>query len=63
MFIIFHVLYYALYLLSFSEKELNIDGKKHELKKEENNNIGATNVEREKEKRIGLVIRLKQYPM
>jgi len=38
-----------LYLLSFSEEELNIDGKKQELKKEENNNTKVTNAERERE--------------
>ena len=39
--------YIALYFLLFSENEINIDGKKHELKKEESNNIGATNAKRE----------------
>jgi len=37
-----------LYLLSFSIEELNIDGKKQELKKEENNNTGETNERRER---------------
>jgi len=32
-----------LYLISFLGEELNIDGKKEELKKEKNNNSGATN--------------------
>jgi len=32
-----------LYLLSFLGEKLNIDGKKQQLKKEENNNTGATN--------------------
>ena len=47
--IICHLLYFTLYLLSFSEEELNIDGKKQELKKEENNNTKVTNAERERE--------------
>ncbi len=50
MFIIFHFLYFALYILSFSEEELDIDGKKKEFKKDENNNTVATNAEREREK-------------
>jgi len=37
-----------LYLPSFSREELNIDGKKQELKKEENNNTGKTNEKRER---------------
>jgi len=37
-----------LYLLSFSGKELNIDGKKQEFKKEENNNTGETNAKRKR---------------
>jgi len=40
----------------FSENEISIDGKKHELKKERSNNIGATNAKRER--RTGLVIPL-----
>ena len=48
MFIVFHVLHSALYLLLFSENELSIDGKKHELKKEGCNNIGETNEKRER---------------
>jgi len=47
MFISFDVLYSTLYLFSFSEDELNIDDKKKELKKE-NNNIGVKNEERER---------------
>ena len=47
MFIVFHLLH-SLYLLLFSENELIIDGKKHELKKEGINNIGETNVKRER---------------
>ena len=47
MLIVFHVLHSALHILLFSENELCIDGKKHELKKEESNNIGATNAKRE----------------
>ena len=40
--------YSALYFLLFSENEISIDGKKHELKKEKRNNIGAlTNAKRE----------------
>ena len=50
MFIVFHVLYFALYLLYFSRKELSIDGKKHELKKEENNNNGATKCKLKRER-------------
>ena len=49
MFIVFYVLHSALCLLLFSENELGIDGKKHELKKEGSNNIGATNAKRERE--------------
>ena len=49
MFIALHVLYSALYILSFSENELNIDGKKHELKKEESNNSGAEKCELKRE--------------
>ena len=56
MFIVFHVLHSALYLFLFSENEISIDGKKHELKKEKRNNIGATNAKRER--RTGLVILL-----
>lgn len=56
MFIIFHVLYSSLYLLSFSEEKFSIDGKKQELEKEENNNTRATNAEREREERTRLVI-------
>ena len=37
------------YLFFSSENELSIDGKKHKLKKEESNNIGATNVKKERE--------------
>ena len=48
--------YTALYFLLFSENEISVDGKKHELKKEESNNIGATNAKRER--RTGLVIPL-----
>ena len=48
MFIVFHVLHSAFYLLFLSENELSIDGKKHELKKEGRNNIGATNAKRER---------------
>ena len=49
MFIVFHFLQFTLYLLLFSENELSIDGKKQELKKEGINNIGVTNVKRERE--------------
>jgi len=38
-----------MYFILFSEKELSIDGKKQELKKEENNNTGMTNAKRERE--------------
>ena len=51
MFIIFNPLYFELYLLSFSEEEVSIDGKKKTLKKEENNNNGVMNVEREGEEK------------
>jgi len=51
-FIVFHGLHSALYLLLFSEKELNIDGKKQELKKEENNNAGAKNKKRERRESV-----------
>ena len=50
MFIIFHILDFVLYPLSFSEEELSIDGKKQEMKKEEYNNTGPTNVEGERER-------------
>ena len=50
MFIVFHVLHCALYILLFSKNEFNIDGKKQELKKEaESNNTGSTNAKRERQ--------------
>ena len=51
-FIVFHVLHAALYLLLFSKNELSIDGKKQGLKKEWNNNTIVT----KREKCIGLVV-------
>ena len=60
MFIDFHVLYFALYLFVFAENELSIDGKKQELKKEENNNTERNKMQiKEREKRIGLVVLVK----
>ena len=38
MFIVFCVLHYTLYIILFSEKELNIDVKIQDLKKEDNTN-------------------------
>ena len=52
-----HVLYSTLYLLSFSREELNINGKKQELKKEETNNT-REKMTNEREKRTSLVIPL-----
>ena len=50
-FIFFHVLHSTLYLL-FSENELNIDGKKQKLKKEESNNIVVTNARKERREMV-----------
>jgi len=40
--------------VSFSGEELIIDGKKHELKKEENNFIAATNAKRGREENCSI---------
>ncbi len=48
MFIFFNVLYFAFYFPLFLENKLSIDGKKQELKKKENNNIGEIDEKRDR---------------